>query len=460
MSAAPTAFALLALAAAGGCRAQDTVARLSDGGQSRIDGGEARTDGGQPGYCAGSGPPILVGDHITVGGGGMSGGDVCSGEVSTRTFRFALCTCEGYAASTTLTTDSFDSSLGPFMSGGKGGSVGINGAFASNAPANVGGSLWVSGAGGVILGGGDLSVAGDLHSAGGMARGVTVSIAHDAEVGGDIDLGGLTVTGQLTVPAGRTIAVSGTRAIGQTVRAPVAVAPPCACEPADLVDITAFVALNQGVNDDASIGLSPGRLAAPAADTTLELPCGRFYLDSIGGAHKITLRATGRSALFVGGDVALQAPLVVELGAGGELDLFIGGLLSDTDVLTLGSADRPAKVRVYIGGSGTINLSGGALVAGNLYAPRAELALSGPVELYGSLFVRTLVASAPVTIHYDTHVLEAAGACPSPPPTRCGSCLDCRNQACIAGSCGVCTDSSQCCAPLVCAVGRCIPALL
>jgi len=42
------------------------------------------------------------------------------------------------------------------------------------------------------------------------------------------------------------------------------------------------------------------------------------------------------------------------------------------------------------------------------------------------------------------------------PPTGCASCLDCQGQACINGTCGACTNSSQCCAPLVCQNGSCV----
>ena len=39
--------------------------------------------------------------------------------------------------------------------------------------------------------------------------------------------------------------------------------------------------------------------------------------------------------------------------------------------------------------------------------------------------------------------------------TGCGDCRDCNNQACVGGTCGACTDSSQCCAPLLCLAGTC-----
>jgi hypothetical protein len=57
---------------------------------------------------------VLVGDGITVGEGDGSADDICTGTVAVRTFKRALCTCEGYATSTPLTTDSFDSRVAPY----------------------------------------------------------------------------------------------------------------------------------------------------------------------------------------------------------------------------------------------------------------------------------------------------------------------------------------------------------
>jgi hypothetical protein len=103
---------------------------------------------------------------------------------------------------------------------------------------------------------------------------------------------------------------------------------------------------------------------------------------------------------------------VIELaGDDAELDLLIAGLLSSVDTITAGDPDRPRRTRVYVGGDGRIDLAGGSQVALNLYAPRAEIALSGGAVLYGSLFVRRLVQSAPVEIHYDLDVLAAADGC-------------------------------------------------
>lgn len=370
---------------------------------------ESGADGGVPLYCRGDGPPILVGDGITVGEGDGSSDDVCTGEVAVRTFRHALCTCEDYVTSTRLTTDSFDSAIGPYAPGGAVGPVGIDGTLQANDQVTVGGDLTVAGAGGVSLGIG-LDVAGSAAIGGPLGTGVDVAVDGDASVAGDIDLATLTVGGTLTVPADRVI--GGAITAGATVRAPVTVAPPCACAPEDLVDIADFVLAHRTDNENALVDLAPTALTGYAGDQVLELPCGRYYLGPIGGDGALTIRALGRVAILVDGDVTMTRPLTLELvGDDAELDLLVAGLLSSTSTVTAGDATHPARTRLYLGGDGTIDLAGDSQVAANLYAPRASLALSGGATLHGSLFVRRLSQSAPVTIHYDVDVLRADTGC-------------------------------------------------
>src|SRR6185503_12712441 len=101
-------------------------------------------------------------------------------------------------------------------------------------------------------------------------------------------------------------------------RAPGSPAPsprarPCALRPDDLVDIAAFVAGHATDNQDAAIGLSPGRLTDYHGAVTLDLPCGIYYVGPIRGDAALTLRVTGRAALLVDGDLSLGAPFTVEL---------------------------------------------------------------------------------------------------------------------------------------------------
>ena len=385
----------LLLAVLAGCAARDVVATSSSGSSP---------------YCTGSGPPVLVGDGITVGDGDGTPDNVCTGTVAVLTFKRALCTCEAYQTSTPLTTDSFDSSVGPYAQGSAGtvGSVGVDGALSASAQLAVGGSLVVAGASASFMQ--DAHVARDLDVAGPVGANVNLSAGGDAKIAGDITLASLTVTGTLTVPAGATL--GGTITAGSTVRGPVTITPPCACAPNDLVDIGAFVKSYRTQNDDAAIGLSPTRLAGTGGDATLDLPCGIYYLGGIHGTGAITLRITGRVAVLVDGDATLTMPLSIELATSdAELDLMIGGTLTSNARITAGDAAHPSRTRIYVGGSGTIELSGDSQLAANVYAPTSAIAMSAPATIFGSLFVRALQQAAPLVIHYDEDVQRSDVGC-------------------------------------------------
>jgi hypothetical protein len=367
----------------------------------------------KPAYCTGSGPPILVGDGITVGDGDGNPDDVCTGEVAVRTFTRALCTCEGYVSSNPLLTDSFDGSIAPYVpgAGGTAGGVGIDGSVSASAMVSIGGALTVAGAAGAsfLV---DARIARDLDVNGPLGTNVAITAGGDAHVAGDITLTSLAVTGTLTVPT--TATLTGTITAGATVRAPVTIAPPCACEPNDLVDIAAFVASHEDptANNDAAIGLSPTRLTDYTGDVTLDLPCGIYYVKTVRGGGSLALRITGRVALLVDGDLALGAPLSIELATGdAELDLMIAGLVSSNARIVAGDPDHPSRTRIYVGGSGTIELSGDSQLAANVYAPRSAVALSAPATIFGSLFVRRIDQAAPLTIHYDEDVRRADVGC-------------------------------------------------
>jgi len=390
-------FARLALfAILAGCAAQDVVATSGTGAST---------------FCSGTGPPVLVGDGITVGEGDGTPDDVCTGTVAVLTFKRALCTCEGYTTSTPLTTDSFDSSVAAYApaSAGSAGGVGVDGALSAAAQLEIGGSLVVAGAAGAALQV-DSTIARDLDVGGPLGTSVALTAGGNANVAGDISLASLGVTGTLTVPATATLA--GTITAGATVRAPVSIVPPCACAPADLVDIAAFVASYRTTNDDAAIGLAPDRLTGYSGDATLDLPCGIYYLGAINGSGAITLRITGRVAVLVDGDATLTSPLSIELATGdAELDLMIGGTLTSNARITAGDPGHPSRTRIYVGASGTIELSGDSELAANIYAPTSAIAMSAPATIFGSLFVRRIDQAAPLVIHYDEDVQRSDVGC-------------------------------------------------
>ena len=203
------------------------------------------------------------------------------------------------------------------------------------------------------------------------------------------------------------------------------------------------------------IGLESRALLAPAQAAEWSLPCGRFYVTAIGGSRDIRLQVTGRSALFVAGDVATSGKLDIDLAPGAELDWFVGGNLALGNIGVLGSPSAPAALRIYVAGSGQISLPR-ELIYGTLYAPNADVALTGIGDFHGSISAARVTSLTDIIVHYDAAVQHASDACAEEVPSDCSGCSECpAGQTCLQDSCVPCSSDADCCSPLVCNEGRC-----
>ena len=393
----PAAFmAVLVAALLASCTTSDTVATIGGDG------------GAGPGpACTGDALPALIDG---------AGNPVCAGERAAGVFRRALCACQEITINESLLADSFDSREGAYRPGGAGGHVATNGKLESTGPVEVTGDLTVTGDPGVRVRP-TLTVTGDLRTPG-ILDGVTtaVTIGGSADVGGDVTLAELAVTGTLRVPAEATLAVSGTLTQGALERAPVDVAAPCPCDPADRLDVTGMVTAHAGANDNDAIGLDSAALSNFEVDTALALPCGRFFLDRVqSNQGNLTVTVTGHAALFIGEAITLGRSLTIDLAPGAELDLFIADHINVAGDLRIGAPAEPARTRVYVGGAGGINLSAARVLAANVYAPLIDMSFSAGAEIFGAAFVGRIVASGPMRIHHDSSVRGAASTCPAAP---------------------------------------------
>jgi hypothetical protein len=381
-------LAWLVVAATSACSSRDTIATV---------GGRPPDDVDRAEYCAGSGPPVLLGGS-------------CTGEIAEEVFRHAVCGCASLAFNGDLVTDGYDSRVAPYSPGGLGGDVASNVGLDGARGMTIGGDVVVSGSQGVEAGD-RLDIGGDLDCGGALGRSSSpITVDGSARIAGTLDVGSLTVAGSLTTSPGVTVPPQVTAQTLQT--ATVSVPAPCPCDEG-VLDVAAVVAAHQTANHDADIGLTPTSWSAIVGDATFEVPCGRFYLDEIRGTGNgtVTLRAVGRTAIFVGGNVSLDQSLVVEVAADSELDLFIDGTIQVSGALKLGDPAKPRTLRVYVTAGGSLSLAGGTVIGGNLYAPRADLSVSGPLEVFGALVVNRINTAAQVVLHYDRAVAFASDGC-------------------------------------------------
>ncbi len=393
-------------------------------------------------YCQGSGPPVLV---VTAADGGST--TKCPDQLAQNAFRYALCACIKYVSDHALVTDAFDGTMGAYDAGTAtaGGSVGVNGELHPTGPMTIGGSLWASSTMDITTAAVD--VLGELHAQGELHPSPSLVVSADAWMASGIQTSGdVTVTGTLHVPANEPIQVAGMQNFGAPDSTYFQVLPPCDCS--DFVDIAGVVRTYETQNDDQALKIDSTMLENVQSDLVLPLSCGRIFFTSIGGTASISLSVQGRVAIFVEGDLS-TSDFKIDVPTGSELDLFVGGSVNVRGAFLVGDPSNPAKARTYVGGT-SVNLQSAATLAGNLYAPNATITLGGtaPTTLFGSMFAQSVSSGSDLTIHYDEAILAPSPACAA--PTTCSSCNDCNGQACNSGMCGQCTQSSDCCAPLVC----------
>jgi hypothetical protein len=365
-----------------------------------------------------------------------------------------------------LLTDGFDSSRGPYMPHGLGGGVGANNRFGNSGDSDIYGTLWWHGTTSTTTDGTD-AVHQELHSNGALSVGNSMMVSSEAWINGNASTGGtFTIGGPLNVPPGAS--VSGVTAMSVN-HVPVTVPEPCDCGSSAVVPIGNIVSHYATTNDNMAIGLDEH--AFETGSGRLDLPCGHYYLTRIGGGA-ITIVAHGHTALFIGGDISTSSPITITVDPTATLDLFIAGTVTASDMLTIGSPNTPAATRVYIGSTSGFTISSGGTIAANFYVPNGPVVVTGGLTMYGSIFAKNFNADSSVVIHFDRAILRAGDDCPGTPvrplsdggtpppdagpPAGCNTCLDCGNQACVAGHCGACTTSSQCCAPLTCWMGQCV----
>jgi hypothetical protein len=164
-------------------------------------------------------------------------------------------------------------------------------------------------------------------------------------------------------------------------------------------------------NDSPPIVLTSTTWATGEGPSSINLPCGRYYVTSIDAPNGLTLLAEGRVVLFVDGDMTIGGPLSVETSSDAEVDLFVAGDLRVQSAARFGSAVAPAKTRTYVGGSDAIDLSASSVFGGNLYAPRALVHFGAAAELFGALFARTAEFDAAARIHFDRAIRSQGDDC-------------------------------------------------
>ena len=370
-------------------------------------------------------------------------------------FAYGICTCgDVKLKGDAFTLDAFDSSQASSAPGQGGVPMGVNGTLQASAKnIQLGGSLIVTGSDALSISSNTFSVRGDLESNAPLAVSTQgVRIGRDAYLAADVRGPGtesIGVTGTAYTKPG----VMGTDALrGRTQQAEFALSPPCNCD--ELLDIPGIVAAAQAFADNDAANFPRDSLKNRVETSAILVPCGRMVLSELSiPVGTVALTITGRTALFIEGDVNIVGTFAIYMPPGAELDLFIAGDLKLQGSGSFGTdAQRPSALRIYVGGQ--VSVVPNFTLFAALYAPQSAISGLMP-ESWGSVFAASFTTEVDSKFHYDRSIVNTTVSCQNNSQV-CSACDECANGlACIAGSCSACTRDSDCCAPFVCASGRC-----
>lgn len=240
----------------------------------------------------------------------------------------------------------------------------------------------------------DVVTTSPLQVDGALALNHELHIGADVHVSGDVDLGAVLFAAQ-------------TPDFGGDVRENVSPAP-CPCD--ESFDVAAAVQARASDNDDADT--PSDQFANFGGAQMLELTCGRYYFTRLSGSGPLRIRAQGNVALYVGQDIALDSNLAIDGDAASSVSLFVAGNVRVGGTIATGGGVR---LRLVVGGNGTVDLNGDVTLSGMLYAPRSDLVTRGRFELFGSLFAERVVPSRELIVHDDVSLDGAdADSCSAP----------------------------------------------
>src|SRR6185437_13769828 len=142
-------------------------------------------------------------------------------------------------------------------------------------------------------------------------------------------------------------------------------------------------------NNDASIPsayLSASKDLSLSGGANLTLSGGTYYFHSISLSGGSTLQFSGPAIVYVNGNVNL---------AGGSVST---------------SGNVPANFRLYVGGSGSVSVSGSATLYADVYAPQCAFSLAGGGALAVCVVDPAVTESGNSNIYYDLSLVGGAGA--------------------------------------------------
>jgi hypothetical protein len=145
-----------------------------------------------------------------------------------------------------------------------------------------------------------------------------------------------------------------------------------------------------------------GTPSALTSSATLDNSDHQYRYSEIRLSSSETLTLDGNITLFIDGDIKLagQAKIVITDGSNvtlrhgsGKIDLSGQGVINETQ--------KPTSFFIYSSSTSVVKIAGQGDFHGAVYAPGADVLLSGQGNIFGAIVGNTVSSSGQGTLHYD-----------------------------------------------------------
>ena len=134
-----------------------------------------------------------------------------------------------------------------------------------------------------------------------------------------------------------------------------------------------------------------------------------MYTDSKGAELKTgdKILVTGRARLYVTGDFIMQGDSSIIIAPGASLELYVGG--AKATIGTLNNGGNCATFTYFgLPNNTSVTLAGNDVFLGSIYAPSAELTMSGggnnTLDYQGAIAVNNVNMNGHFTFHFDENL--------------------------------------------------------
>jgi len=149
-------------------------------------------------------------------------------------------------------------------------------------------------------------------------------------------------------------------------------------------------------------GVIPASGTVNGTNYTYVLGNGDYQLDSLSLASGQSVLITGNARLFVKGDTTVTSDAFVRIAPGATIEYYSGGNINMAGKGMINDPGQAINFSLYgLPSCSSISYSGQSQFIGTVYAPEADISMSGSADGIGAFVGNSVKMSGGMGLHYD-----------------------------------------------------------